>query len=132
MRVTGKARPAWVEGAVKRSAEHVSVSYGESRRTVALIAPRGKGFTVQFLLKVRRADARSSRILDDVRRELTFYLLDVVGPDSWPFVRYHCESPANRRSIVHWSWHPAPARGTGNGRRTPKTRTVLTRVVSSS
>jgi hypothetical protein len=120
MRVTGKARPAWVEGAVKRSAEHVSVSYGESQRTVALIAPRGKGFTVQFLLKVRRADARSSRILDDVRRELTFYLLDVVGPDSWPFVRYHCESPANRRSIVHWSWHPAPARTAGDGRREPR------------
>ena len=107
MRAIGKARPAWVEGAVNRGADHVSVSYGEGRRAVALIAPRAtKGFKVQFLLKARRADARASRILDEVRREITFYLLDVVGPDSWSFVQYHCESPANHRSIVHWRWHP--------------------------
>ena len=110
MRVTGKARPAWVEGAVDRGADHISIAYGESRRAVALIAPhKAQGFTVQFLLKARRTDPRASRILDEVRRELSFYLLDVVGPDSWPFVRYHCETPANRRSIVHWSWHPRPA-----------------------
>ena len=109
MRLTAKARPAWVEGAVNRRTEHVSVSYGESRRPVALVAPRpSNGFTVQFLLKARRADVRAIRILDEVRRELTFYLLDVVGPDSWPFVQYHCDTPANSRSIVHWSWHPTP------------------------
>ena len=108
MRVTGKARVAWVEGRVDRGAEHVSVSYGESGKAVALVSQRAsKEFTVQFLLKPRRSDARAGRILDEVRRELTFYLLDVVGPDSWPFVQYHCESPANRRSMVHWRWHPS-------------------------
>ena len=112
MRLTGKERIAWVEGIVNRLAEHVSVSYGESRRAVALVAPRRRsGFTVQFLLKARRHDARASRILDDVSRELTFYLRDVVGPDSWPFVQYHCGSPANLRSIVHWRWHPTSAAG---------------------
>jgi hypothetical protein len=117
MRVTGKPRVAWVEGKVDRTADHVSVSYGESPRALALVGQhKRKGFTVQFLLKARPADARSSRILNEIRRELTFYLLDVVGPDSWPFVRYHCESPANRRSIVHWSWHPAPARAAGHDR----------------
>lgn len=107
MRITGKVRPAWVEGAVDRSADHVSVSYGEGQRAVALVAQHEtKGFTVQFLLKERRADTRASKILTEVRRELTFYLLDVVGPDSWSFVQYHCDTPANRRSIVHWRWHP--------------------------
>ena len=110
MRVTGKTRAAWIEGAVNRGADHVSVSYGEGRRAVALVALHPTaGFTVQFLLKARRADPRASRILNEVRRELTFYLLDVVGPDSWPFVQYHCETLANRRSIVHWSWHPKSA-----------------------
>ena len=121
MRVTGKERVAWVEGRVDRTADHVSVSYGESRRAVALVAQHKRnGFTVQFLLKARRTDARSTRILSEVQRELTFYLLDVVGPDSWSFVQYHCESPANLRSIVHWSWHPAPARAAGNGKREPR------------
>ena len=110
MRLTRKTRVAWTEGIVDRKADHVSVSYGEGRKIIALVAPRStKGFRVQFLLRARRSDARANRILDAVRRDLTFYLLDVVGPDSWPFVQYHCETLANRRSIVHWSWHPKSA-----------------------
>ena len=92
-----------------READHVSLSYGEERRAVALAAPHGRhGFRVQFLLKARRTEARANKILDEVRRELTFYLLEVVGPDSWAFVHYHCDTPANRLSIVHWTWHPKP------------------------
>ena len=107
VRLSRKAKVAWVEGVVDRGADHISISYGEGRRVVALVAPhRTKTFTVQFLLKARRTDLRVSRILDDVRRELTFYLLEVVGPDSWSYVQYHCDTPANLRSIVHWSWHP--------------------------
>ena len=110
MRISEKSREAWFEGVVNRNTDHVSISYGEGRKAVALIARHAtRGFMVQFLLKARRSDVRASRILDDVRRELTFYLLDVVGPDSWPFIKYHCDTPANRRSIVHWSWHPRTA-----------------------
>ena len=111
MRSPTTARPAWVEGVVNRQADYVSVSYGEGRNAVALIAPHAtRGFRVQFLLKARHTNPRTSRILDEVRRELAFYLLEVVGPDSWPFVQYHCDSPANRRSLVHWAWHPKPLR----------------------
>jgi hypothetical protein len=103
-------RIAWVEGVVDRGADHVSLSYGESRRALALVAPHGRhGFTVQFLLKARRTEVQANKILNEVRRELTFYLLDVVGPDSWAFVQYHCETLANRLSIVHWAWHPKSA-----------------------
>ena len=112
MRLTARApRTAWVEGVVDRRADHVSLSYGESQRAMALVAQHGRyGFTVQFLLKARRTEVRANKILDAVRRELTFSLLDVVGPDSWAFVQYHCETPANRRSSVHWTWHPKVAR----------------------
>ena len=112
MRFTARApRTAWVEGVVDRRADHVSLSYGESRRVMALVAPHSQhGFTVQFLLKARPTEMRACKILDEVRRELTFYLLDVVGPDSWAFVQYHCETPANRLSSVHWAWHPKTAR----------------------
>ena len=112
MRLTARApRTAWVEGVVDRRADHISLSYGESQRAMALVAQHGRyGFTVQFLLKARRTEVRANKILDEVRRELTFYLLDVVGPDSWAFVQYHCETPANRRSSVHWTWHPKAAR----------------------
>jgi hypothetical protein len=111
MRLTARTpRPAWVEGVVDRRADHVSLSYGEGRRPIALVAPHGRGgFTVQFLLTARRTEARANKILDEVRRDLTFYLLDAVGPDSWAFVQYHCETPANRLSSVHWAWHPKTA-----------------------
>ncbi len=104
---TRTPRAAWVEGVVDRKADHVSLTYGESQRAMALAAPDGRhGFTVQFLQKARRTEERRIKILDEVRRELTFYLLDVVGPDSWAFVQYHCDTPANRCSLVHWTWHP--------------------------
>lgn len=111
MRLTRRTpRVAWVEGVVDRRADYVSLSYGEGRRPIALAAPHPRdGFTVQFLLKARPTEARANKILDEVRRELTFYLLDVVGPDSWPFVQYHCETLANRLSSVHWAWHPKTA-----------------------
>ncbi len=115
MRVTPADEAAWIEGVVNRRGDHISIAYGEDRRPVALVARRArKGFTVQFLLKPRRADERSSRILSDVRGELTFYLHDVVGPDAWAFAQYHCTTPANQRSLVHWRWHPKAA-----GRRAP-------------
>lgn len=110
MRLSLKPKPkaAWVEGKVNRRAEHASVCYGESQRLVALVAPHKRHhFTVQFVMKERPSNPISIRILDDVRRELRFYLLDVIGPNSWPFVQFHCDTPANRRSTVHWSWHPA-------------------------
>ena len=106
MRIKSKPRIAWTEGIVNRRRDHASLSYGEDRRVVALVGRRpSKGFTVQFMLKARQADQRAARILDAVRKDLTFYLLDVVGPDSWPFVEYHCSTPANTRSIVRWNWH---------------------------
>ena len=109
VRVTRKARAAWVEGVVNRTTDHVSITYGEDCRAVALVERRAKEFRVQFLLKARANDSRSATILNDVRKELTFYLLDVVGPDSWPFVQYHCTTPANTRSRVRWNWHSKPA-----------------------
>ena len=107
MQFTKKTHGEWVEGVVDSTHEHLEIRYGERHAPVALVAQRARGrFAVQFLVKADPANQHTGRILDTVRRELTFYLLDVVGPDSWPFVQYHCTTPANRRSIVHWSWHP--------------------------
>lgn len=103
-------KPAWIEGIVDPKREHASLCYGERRQIMARVTPhRREGFIVQFLLKAPPG-APQARMLDEVRRELTFYLLDVVGPDSWAFVQYHCDSPANHLSRVHWSWHPEAER----------------------
>lgn len=107
MRRTQKPLEAWTEGTVNRTAEHIQICYGEGHKAVALVAPRpSKGFTVQFMLRPSDEHPRIARILSEVRGELEFYLLHGIGPDSWLFARYHCETPANHRSLVHWSWHP--------------------------
>lgn len=100
---------AWMEGTVNRKADHVSLSYGERRQAMALVAPNRNGFTVEFVYKASGTAAHATRMLDEVRHELDFYLLEVVGPDSWAFVQYHCDTPANHLSRVHWTWHPKPA-----------------------
>jgi hypothetical protein len=111
MRYWRKPRPAWTEGIVNQRDTHARISYGESLRAVALVGQTKRGFRVQFLLKARPGDQTGHRILETVRQELTFYLHDVVGPDAWPFVEFHCDTPANRRSAVRWSWHPRPSAG---------------------
>ncbi len=113
MRLGTKPKPkiAWVEGKVDRRGEHASLCFGDGERPVALVAPHERhGFTVQFMMKERRSEPRTVRVLETVRRELRFYLLDAIGPNAWSFVEYHCETPANRDSVVHWTWHPAPER----------------------
>ena len=100
-------KPAWTEGVVNRTADHVSLTYGESLRPMALVAPhRRYGFLVQFLFRPGPGEVRRHKMLAEMRSELTFYLRYAVGPDSWPFVQYHCDTPANQRSSVHWNWHP--------------------------
>ena len=101
------SKPAWSEGVVDRAGDHVSLTYGDSLRPMALVAPdRRDGFTVQFLFRPDLGQAQRDKMLAEMRDEMTFYLLHAVGSDSWAFVQYHCDTPANHRSKVHWTWHP--------------------------
>lgn len=100
----------WEEGVVDRSNDHVEIRYGERQKPVALVARDvHKRFTVQFLLKARADDLRSHQILSEVRGDLTHYLFGLVGPDSWAFVQFHCNTAANFSSRVRWSWRPKRA-----------------------
>ena len=93
---------AWNEGKVDVSAEHIGIHFGEGKKPVALVGhSRRSGFTVQFLIK-ESTGTRSVEILNQIRQELNFYLLHAVGPNSWDFAKYHCETVANARSRIHW------------------------------
>ena len=100
----------WEEGVVDRSDDHVEIRYGERQKPVALVARDSqKRFTVQFLMKARANDMRARQILSEVRGDLTHYLFGLVGPDSWAFVQFHCNTAANLSSRIRWSWHPRRA-----------------------
>ena len=112
----------WVEGIVDTNEDHIRLWHGkpptenkggavrERGRPDALVARgRGKTFTVQFLLAARPTDQRTAKILQDVRRELDFYLIELSTPDRpapWAYAKYHCYTAANIYSKVHWGWFP--------------------------
>ncbi len=43
-------------------------------------------------------------ILEDIQRELDFYLLEVGGPNPWGYAIYHCGTASNAFSSVSWSY----------------------------
>lgn len=107
MRTTRYDRPAWVEGVVNQASEHIQICYGERRMPVARVTrDANKEFVVEFLVSKRMTQRLAGRILEEVRRELDFYLLGAIGPDSWAFAQYHCDTAANMCAVVHWRWQP--------------------------
>ncbi len=126
MKNTQEPKVAWYKGKVDPREEHIEIRYGERHRPVARVARDvRKQFTVQFLLAARSGDARRRKLLDEVSSDLDRYLLELVGPDSWAFVQFHCGTAANRCSNVHWSWHPKITRRMARVPREPQGRRVV-------
>ncbi len=103
----------WEPGKVDRSEEHFELRHGDARAgggwrdwlPVALIGPaRGGAFQVEFLIDETTEAHRVA--LEELRRELTFYLVDLDRPDPWGYARHHCDTMANVYSKIHWSFHP--------------------------
>ena len=103
----------WEEGSVDTAREHLKIVYGdvdtqesEEWILIALVsAPKDTTFTVQFLGE--NSDAESRKMMDAVRRQLDFYLVEKGEPDPWNYAKYHCGTAANLYSKVHWSYHAA-------------------------
>jgi hypothetical protein len=100
----------WQEGIVNTACEHVKLYYGEWGDicdTAALVAPnRDDCFTVQFLLKAESGDLNASDILEAIRAELNFFLVEKGENDPWKYVKYHCTTAAEMYSKVHWVYYP--------------------------
>jgi len=115
--VMPKSAWCWKEGAVDKSREHFELAYSDVNTQdpekwipVALVsAPSGTTFRVQFLIEPSNAESR--KMVDDVRSELDFYLVEKKEPDPWRYAIYHCGTGANVYSKVHWSYHPTAEPG---------------------
>lgn len=104
----------WTEGRVDTAKEHIEILYsdfmnedGEALAPVARVAPAGKSrhsFVVEFLIRPEQPGA--AEMLDAVRRELDFYLVEKCEPDPWIYAQYHATgTAANLYSHVHWILH---------------------------
>jgi hypothetical protein len=99
----------WVEGVVNPDNEHVVISYGElgdKCTPIALLAAGpGRGYTVQFTLKPPQEDRQAQEMLEGVREELDFHLVELDEPDPWAYPRYHGITAWNACGSVHWALH---------------------------
>ena len=99
----------WQEGGVDRTKQHFELRYG-SRDSgwsewipVALIGPpKGRIVNVQFFLET--TEPKNAEAVDNVKREIQFYLIDKAETDPWAYARYHCGTESNIYSNVHWSF----------------------------
>jgi hypothetical protein len=107
----------WEEGVVDERKEHIELSYGnaaempyEKWKPIARIAkPRTHIFAVEWL--VPQNTKQQGAMLEDVRQELDFYLVEKNEPDPWAYAIYHCNTGANMYSRVHWSYFPTGSQG---------------------
>ena len=93
----------WIDEPVDQTRDHLRLAHDNCDSLVAFVGePSGGTFPVQFLLDDDPADPARHAALEDVRRELDFYLLDVGRPDPWAYAHYHCGTTSNVYSRTHW------------------------------
>lgn len=98
----------WEKGIVEESGEHIDLLYGDANEQdpaefacIARLSPPVKmKFTVQFFPSDNEANDRS--IVQEVCRELNYYLVDLREGDPWAYAKYHCTTASNWYSNVHW------------------------------
>lgn len=117
----------WEEAPVDKSLEHIEIVYGDVNAQnpeewipIALVsAPTAGTFSIQFLIAPINAECR--KMLDSVREELNFYLIEKRETDPWNYAKYHCSTAANVYSHVHWSYYPAVEKAPATQRRKART-----------
>ena len=102
----------WREGSVDATEEHIELRYGDASKTnheswlpIALVGrPADRVFPVFWLMKPD--DPSHEEMISAAKRELDFYLVELLEPDPWAYAKYHCNTAANIYSSVHWSYIP--------------------------
>jgi hypothetical protein len=67
-------------------------------------ADRKTMFPVQWLVDTKAP--KNKRMINLVKRELNFYLVEKEEPDPWAYAKYRCTTASNLYSNVHWSYYP--------------------------
>lgn len=87
----------WVEGDIDPRRERLELRHrGDPSRVAAMVGPpRDRTFRVCLI-------SDDPEILEEIRKELDFYLLEVGGPNPWGYAIYHCGTASNAYSSVSW------------------------------
>ena len=97
----------WVKGIVNDKDDHIKIWHVENENPIALVAPgQDRSFVVQFLLTDKPEDIHTCKLIEEVRYELDFYLVEKREKNPWAYAKYHCNSAANMYSRVLWIYFP--------------------------
>jgi hypothetical protein len=97
----------WQDGPVDLQKEYIELGYEDSPDTIpiALIGrPENNLFPVRWLVGTEAPE--NKRMINLVKRELNFYLVEKEEPDPWEYAKYRCTTASNLYSSVHWSYYP--------------------------
>ena len=93
---------SWEEGAVDAKKEHIRIYRANDPKPSARVAPgRDRSFTVQFI----KRSGVPKKVLEGVRRELDYYLVELGEENPWAYAIYHCSTMANVYSTVQWGYY---------------------------
>ena len=100
----------WQEGEVDHSQTHLEIYYvpdiqheGPSFLIAVIATPQSQVFLVQLLPENLPATMEPGPIIDGVKRELNFYLVELREADPWKYAKYHCTTASNCYSHFQWA-----------------------------
>jgi hypothetical protein len=101
---------AWHRRGVDPSEDHFELRYGSARdfgwddwMAVARIGRPIEGvFGVDFI--INRKTPNYKVMMDQTKKELDFYLVELHESDPWVYAQYHCGTGANIYSSIHWGF----------------------------
>ena len=101
---------SWQDGAVDPRRDYLELRYGAQETDpgewvagARVGPPTGRVFPVQWLIDPK--DPENRGLVQAIREDLDFYLLEVGGRDPWLYAQYHCGTMANWYGFVHWDNH---------------------------
>jgi|CXWL01.1.fsa_nt_gi hypothetical protein len=102
---------SWQEGRIDPSQPSLQIYYvpdienPETAYLVALLSmtPTDRLFTVGFLPQSLPASLAPGPIIEEVKAELNFFLIEKREQDPMKYLRYHCTTASNLYSHVQWA-----------------------------
>ncbi len=100
----------WQEGRVDQQQTHLEIYYvldleheGPSFLIAAIAPPKDQVFIVELLPENLPVEMDPGPIVDEVKQELNFFLIEKREADPWKYARYHCTTASNFYSHVQWA-----------------------------
>jgi len=100
----------WQEGRVDQTQSHLKILYvpdieheGPSFVIAAISPPEQYVFRVELFPATLPAEMDPLPIMEGVKRELDYFLIELREVDPWKYAKYHCNSTSNVYSHFQWA-----------------------------